>query len=77
MKTTHSLQIVACAVAMTVFSAAGLAMADEVVVHHDAWTHDNTGYWDAHSVHHAYIYHDNHHGYWREDNGTRVFINID
>lgn len=63
---------------MTAFSlAGGFSFADEVIVHHDAWTHDKTGYWDDHNVHHAFILHENHHGFWREQNGTRVFVNID
>ena len=52
-----------------------MAYADD---HHDAWSHDKDGYWDNHGAHHAFITHENHHGYWREkDDGTRIFINID
>ncbi len=67
-----------CTAILTTLSwaASGTAFADDH--HHDAWSHDKNGYWDNHGSRHAFILHDNHHGYWRErDNGTRVFINID
>lgn len=78
MKTTVLSRGVVAAVAASVLSfTAGAAFADNVVVH-DAWSHDRDGYWDAHHEHHAYIMHENHRGFWRENpNGTRIFVNID
>ena len=64
-------------VAVTVMSwtAAGTSLADD---HHDAWSHDKTGYWDDHGSHHAFIEHNSHHGFWRTQNdGTKIFVNID
>ena len=78
MKTTSLLRATICAAILIAFNlAGGAAFADEVIVHHDAWTHDNSGYWDDHAMHHAFVMHENHHGFWREDHGTRVFVNID
>jgi hypothetical protein len=63
------------AATMLSFGVAGTAFADD---HHDAWSHDHDGYWDNHGRHHAFIVHENHHGYWRDrDDGSRIFINID
>jgi hypothetical protein len=63
------------AVALLSWSAAGTSFGDD---HHDAWSHDKSGYWDDHGSHHAFVTHENHHGYWRtKDDGTRLFINID
>ena len=65
----------ACAAVVAAFTFGSAAYADD---HHDAWSHDKDGYWDNHNTHHAFIAHENHHGYWRQrDDGTRVFINID
>jgi hypothetical protein len=51
------------------------SMADD---HHDAWSHDKSGYWDDHGHHQKFVSHNHHHGYWRtKDDGTRFFINID
>ncbi len=77
MKTPNLYRILACAVVVTAFGCGRLAMADTVVVSHDAWSHDDHGYWDDHGQRHAYIEHNHHHGFWREQNGARVFINID
>ena len=77
MKTTQFSRALLCAITITALtcSTAGIAFADD---HHDAWSHDKDGYWDNHGEHHAFIEHENHHGYWRQnDNGTRIFINID
>ena len=41
-----------------------------------AYDHDDKGWYDDHHVHHPFIYHDNHRGYWDQHNGVRVFINI-
>jgi len=63
------------AVSLLSWTAAGTSFADD---HHGAWSHDHNGYWDDHGAHHAFIVHENHHGYWRtRDDGTRIFINID
>jgi hypothetical protein len=63
------------ATSMLSWAATGGALADD---HHDAWSHDKGGYWDDHNRHHAFVSHENHHGYWRtHDDGSRVFINID
>jgi hypothetical protein len=57
------------------WAATGISFADD---HHDAWSHDKSGYWDNHGRHQAYVEHNHHHGYWRtKDDGTRFFINID
>jgi hypothetical protein len=80
MKTLHLYRIVACAALVAAFSYgfASVGLADDVVVHHDAWSHDGHGYYDGHQGYHAFVSHENHHGYWRDRNdGTRVFINID
>jgi hypothetical protein len=64
------------AVTVLTLAAAGTAFADDD--HHDAWSHDKTGYWDDHNTHHEYVLHNNHHGYWRtKHDGTKFFINID
>ena len=75
MKTTQFSRILLCAITITALGcvAGGVARADD----HDAWSHDKTGYWDDHHAHHAYEMNQNHHGYWREQSGTRVFINVD
>jgi hypothetical protein len=63
------------AVALLSWTASGTSFADD---HHDAWSHDKTGYWDDHGRHQAFVEHEHHHGYWRtHEDGTRVFINID
>jgi hypothetical protein len=63
------------AVAILGWSTAGTSFADD---HHDAWSHDKSGYWDDHGSHHAFVSHENHHGYWKNrDDGSRIFINID
>jgi len=79
MKTPNLYRILACAAIVTGFSFGSSALADTVVVQqHDAWTHDDHGYWDNHRGYHAFIMHESHHGYWRENpDGTRIFINID
>jgi hypothetical protein len=65
------------AVGLLSWTATGSSFAD-YYHHHDAWSHDDHGYWDGHSGYHAFIVHENHHGYWRQhDDGTRIFINID
>ena len=77
MKTTQFSRVLLCALTVSALSCAGttVALADD---HHDAWSHDKDGYWDNHGSRHAFIMHENHHGYWRQrDDGTRVFINID
>jgi hypothetical protein len=77
MKTLHLYRVLTCAaiVAAFTFGSASIAMADD---HHDAWSHDKHGYWDNHNGYHAFVQHENHHGYWRDNpNGTRIFINID
>jgi hypothetical protein len=74
MKTTQFSRVLLCAITITALSVGGRAFADD---HHDAWSHDHDGYWDDHGQRHAFIEHDHHHGYWRENNGARVFINID
>jgi hypothetical protein len=74
-KTTKPLFLLLAAVALLSWTTAGTSFADD---HHDAWSHDHDGYWDNHGQRHAYIMHENHHGFWRtHDDGTRVFINID
>jgi len=71
---THGLLLLAAAAVLS-WTAAGTSLADD---HHDAWSHDKDGYWDDHGTHHAFVIHENHHGYWRtHDDGTKVFINID
>ena len=63
------------AVSLLSWTAAGMSFADD---HHDAWSHDKDGYWDDHGAHHAFIEHENHHGFWRtRDDGIKIFINID
>jgi hypothetical protein len=76
MKTINLPRVLALAAIFTAVSwaATGTSFADD---HHDAWSHDKTGYWDTRGEHHAFVMHENHHGYWREDSGTRIFINID
>jgi hypothetical protein len=72
--TRHGLLLLA-AVALLSYTAGGISFADD---HHDAWSHDKQGYWDDHGKRHAFIQHENHHGYWRtREDGTRLFINID
>jgi hypothetical protein len=67
--------VLLAAVAMLGWTATGNSFADD---HHDAWSHDRDGYWDAHGERHAFIWHEHHHGYWRDrDDGTRIFIHID
>jgi len=68
---------IVCAAVIAAFNFSSSAIADTVVVHHDAWTHDDHGYWDANAGYHPFIVHEHHHGYWRERNGARVFINVD
>jgi hypothetical protein len=79
MKTLHLYRALACAAIVAGFSFGSSAMADNVVVtQHEAWSHDDHGYWDGNRGYHAFIMHENHHGYWRDNpNGARVFINID
>jgi len=38
---------------------------------------DNYGYWNEHDHYTHYITWHNHHGYWDNRGGTRVFINVD
>jgi hypothetical protein len=65
------------AVALFAWFSPGIAIADEEHHHHEAWSHDEKGYWDDHDRYQTFVVHEHHHGYWRVDNGTRVFINID
>ena len=60
------------------FGTARMAKADDYrYSHHDAWSHDNHGYWDDHHSYHNYTSYRNHNGYWRtNDSGVRFFINI-
>jgi len=60
--------------AVTIFSLVGVtkSMAHD----HDAWSHDDRGYWDDHRAYHHFIYYQNHRGYWRENNGVRIWITI-
>jgi hypothetical protein len=63
------------AITLMSWTAAGTSLADD---HHDAWSHDKSGYWDNHGRHQAYVTHENHHGYWRtRDDGSKFFISID
>jgi hypothetical protein len=42
-----------------------------------AYDHDDSGWFDEHHNHHAYIQHDGHRGYWDHDkSGAQIFINI-
>jgi hypothetical protein len=81
MKTINLSRVLTVVAALAVlgWAAGGVVRADDMVVtHHDAWSHDKDGYWDGHGSHHAFVMHDNHHGYWREKpDGTRIFIKID
>lgn len=63
-------------VALFAWFSPSIAVADEHH-HHEAWSHDEKGYWDDHDHYQAFVVHENHHGFWRVDNGVRVFINID
>ncbi|MCE0496342.1 MAG: hypothetical protein LV481_00135 [Methylacidiphilales bacterium] len=48
--------------------------AGRTLAHYD---HDDKGWYDEHHVHHPFIMHDGHRGYWDHDpNGVSVFINI-
>ena len=38
---------------------------------------DNYGYWNEHDRYQHYITWHNHHGYWDNRGGVRVFINVD
>jgi hypothetical protein len=69
---SYSLSILA---AVTVLAAASITQlrADD---HNGPYQHDQTGYWDEHHVHHAYVTHNNHRGYWDTRSGTRVFISL-
>jgi hypothetical protein len=77
MKTNRTSRVLALLAVGTIltWTAAGTSLADD---HHDAWSHDKSGYWDDHGRHQAFVEHDHHHGYWRtHDDGSRIFINID
>jgi hypothetical protein len=41
-----------------------------------AYTHDNRGWYDDHHHRHAFIMHNHHRGYWDNQGGAKVFINI-
>jgi hypothetical protein len=42
-----------------------------------AYDHDDTGWFDEHHNHHAFIQHNGHQGYWDHDkSGAQIFINI-
>lgn len=44
-----------------------------------AWAHgdhDQNGYWDHSGYYHHYGYYHNHRGYWNQDNGPRIWINV-
>ena len=42
-----------------------------------AYDHDDSGWFDNNHVHHAFVHHNGHRGYWDHDNsGARIFINI-
>jgi hypothetical protein len=42
-----------------------------------AYDHDNTGWFDEHHQHHAFIQNNGHRGYWDHDkSGAKVFISI-
>ncbi len=70
--------LLALMAAFFVLAGTSLTSADPHHDQHEAWTHGNHGYWDNHSSYHNYTYYNHHHGYWRPDNnGVRVFINID
>jgi hypothetical protein len=43
--------------------------------HH--YRRDNYGYWNEHDRYNHYITYRNHHGYWDNRSGVRVFINVD
>jgi hypothetical protein len=42
-----------------------------------AYDQDDTGWFDEHHNHHAFIQHNGHQGYWDHDkSGAQIFINI-
>jgi hypothetical protein len=41
-----------------------------------AYDHDDKGWFDNNHHHHPFIYHNHHRGYWDQQNGVRVFINV-
>jgi len=43
---------------------------------HDDDHGDQNGFHDSHGNYHRYGYHHHHRGYWNEDNGPRIWINI-
>ncbi|MCE0482841.1 MAG: hypothetical protein LV479_01225 [Methylacidiphilales bacterium] len=54
-----------------------LAATNTARADHDAWSHNDRGYWDNHHAYHHFIYYHDHRGYWREnDNGVRIWVNI-
>ena len=47
--------------------------------HHQAWSHDNHGYWDNHYNYHSYSYttYRGYHGYWQpQPSGVSIFIRL-
>jgi hypothetical protein len=43
-----------------------------------AWAYngDQNGYYDRNGYNHHYGYYHHHHGYWNEQNGVRLWINV-
>jgi hypothetical protein len=70
---------------LTLTAALGIlgVAATNAVAHDGQWDsrhhyyRDNYGYWDEHDHYHHYLAWHNHHGYWDNRGGTRVFISVD
>ena len=39
--------------------------------------HDDKHWYDSHNTRHSFVKYHGHHGYWDNNNGARIFINID
>lgn len=42
-----------------------------------SYYHDDKYWYDSHHQRHAFVVHNHHHGYWDNDKGVKVFVNID
>jgi hypothetical protein len=63
----------AIAIVCTALFFAGTAQAQ---AENNRYQSSSDGYRDQHGHYHAYDYYNNHRGYWHQNNGIRVWINL-
>jgi hypothetical protein len=81
--TSPSIQKLILVLATVLGFSIGTALTVQADPHPGVWDarhhyrRDNYGYWDEHDRYRHYILWHNHHGYWDNRGGVRVFINVD